>query len=161
MKYLKYLWYVVKHKWYVAMECLREGIYWRGLCHDMSKLRLDEFVPYARFFFSDKPGVDITSPSKACDEKDEDFERAWMLHQKRNRHHWQWWVLFGMVIPMREPYRTEMVCDWVGAGKAQGRFSPKGDRFREVRVWYEQEKKNINLHPKTRKWVEDKIYERI
>ena len=53
--YYKYLQYVIKHKYYVMIECFKVGLYWRGLVHDMSKFRPSEFIPYARYFYGDYP----------------------------------------------------------------------------------------------------------
>lgn len=55
MKYLKYLKYILKHKYYVAVECFKMGLIWRGLVHDLSKLRLSEFGAYANYFYGNYP----------------------------------------------------------------------------------------------------------
>lgn len=36
--HLAYLWYVLRHKYFVFVECCRLGVPWRGLVHDLSKL---------------------------------------------------------------------------------------------------------------------------
>lgn len=163
MKYVKYLKYVLRHKWYVMIECFRFGLIWRGIMHDMSKLRPSEFIPYANFFYGN--GNDIRSRRdksgyyKPTDTGDKEFDFAWLFHQKRNSHHWQWWVLpedgGGLkVLEMSDVAILEMVCDWLGAGKAQGKFSPKNDKFKETRAWYSVNKEKMQLHPKTRRIVE-------
>ena len=43
-----------------------------------------------------------------------------------------------------------MVCDWIGAGKAQG----YGDN---PFAWYTQNKNKMQLHKDTRKWIEAKL----
>jgi hypothetical protein len=153
-KYLKYFWYVIRHKWYVGVECFKKGAYWRGLVHDISKLLPDEFIPYARHFYGSKEGIKRG--------RDKSFDFAFLLHQKRNKHHWQWWILPAdkggvRIFEVAEPYLTEMVCDWIGAGKAQGHFSPKDDPLREVRNWWEKNNKKMQLHKKTRKYLEKVI----
>jgi len=50
-KYFEYLIYVLRHKWYVFIECCRVGIIWSGLTHDLSKFLPDEFIPYANYFY--------------------------------------------------------------------------------------------------------------
>jgi len=55
-KYLKYLKYVLVHKYYVFIECFKVGLFWRGIMHDMSKFFPDEFLPYARYFYGEYPG---------------------------------------------------------------------------------------------------------
>ena len=165
--YLKYFWYIIKHKWFVMIECFKKGLYWRGLIHDLSKLYPGEFLPYTNFFYrkkdSDiKKGRNKTGYYKPTDTGDKDFDFAWLLHQKRNRHHWQWWILpedeGGVkILPMGEPYLTEMICDWVGAGKAQGHFSPKNDKYYEIREWYKQNGNKIQLDKETRKEIEKRL----
>lgn len=64
--------------------------------HDMSKFSPDEFIPYARYFYDNRSdinkGRDSTGYYKPTDTRDKAFDFAWLLHQKRNRHHWQWWM---------------------------------------------------------------------
>ena len=45
-----YLKYVLRHKWYVLIECVRLGIIWQGLWHDWHKFLPSEWFPYARYF---------------------------------------------------------------------------------------------------------------
>ena len=161
-KYLKYLNYILKHKWYVMTECFKQGLIWRGLLHDLSKFLPDEFFPYANHFYG-RRGGDETGSCKLTDTGDKASDFAWLLHQKRNRHHWQWWILAedegGLkILEICEPYLTEMICDWIGAGKAQGHFSPKEDRYFETRRWYQKNGSRMNLDETTRQKVEERIH---
>jgi hypothetical protein len=160
-KYFKYLRYLLRHKWYVTVECFKVGLYWRGLMHDMSKFSLSEFIPYAKYFYGlgndIKRGRNSTGYYKPTDTGDKAFDFAWLLHQKCNRHHWQWWILpedeGGVkILEIQEPYRTEMLCDWIGAGKAQGKFSPKDDYLYETRIWWKANNSKMQLHPNTREY---------
>jgi len=128
MKYLRYLNYVLKHKWYVFLECCKAGHFWLGIIHDWSKFRPSEFFPYAEHFYGKgrtiKSGRDKTGYYKAGDSGEESFDFAWLLHQKRNRHHWQWWILpmddrTTKLFDIGYRYLDELVCDWKGAGRAQ------------------------------------------
>ena len=144
MKYLKYLRYLLVHKWFVFVECAKLGIWWRGIVHDMSKFLPSEFFPYANKFFG------IRTP-----EAMEAFKLAWLRHQKLNRHHWQWWELWSdngsvEMLEITDEYRREMLADWRGAGRAQG----KGD---DVREWYLKNKNNIRFNSHTRAWIEAQI----
>lgn len=99
--YWKYLKYVLKHKWYVFVECCKLGIPLRGLLHDLSKLLPSEFFPYAHYFY----GTWIKESEWHGDKRNyvpwkytemgvkEAFDLAWLKHQKRNKHHWQYWLL--------------------------------------------------------------------
>ena len=109
---IKYLKYLIKHKYYVTVECFKRGLYWRGLTHDLSKFLPDEFIPYMNFFYG-----------KSKEFAQSQFDFAWLKHQKRNPHHWQWWILKEdsgeyKIFEMSREYREEMLCDWHGAGKA-------------------------------------------
>ena len=122
--FISYLKYVLRHKWYVFLECVKLGIPIRGITHDLSKFLPDEFIPYALHFYGGiKTGRDETGYYKPTDTGDPDFEMAWLLHQKRNDHHWQWWILpeddgGTKILEMSEGACKEMLADWRGAGKA-------------------------------------------
>lgn len=127
MKYYKYLKYVIRHKWFVMLACFKQGIYWQGITHDLSKFRPSEFFPYANYFYGNKPNDrDKNKWRKSTTTSDEQFDFAWLLHLKRNPHHWQWWILpeddgGTKILDMPSHYLSEMLCDWHGAGQAQGR----------------------------------------
>lgn len=199
MKYWKYLWYVIRHKWYVMLACFgyrkaHTGMIWLGLLHDWSKFLPSEFFPYAEHFYGEwakkncykcvsivgnqckynysgigqgeqavsckdylrsGAGVrDKTGYYKPTDTGDPAFDFAWLLHQKRNKHHWQWWLLpedeGGVkVLPIQPKYRLEMLCDWLGASAAQGH----GGDLESVAKWYDQNGHKMQLHPDTRAWI--------
>lgn len=115
IKHIKYLVYLLKHKWFVLIAGLKIGVpLWRLLVHDLSKFRPSEWFPYTEFFYSrskrksytynsdgqkriitpskdDKLGQDSSTSRKNT--KRIKFDRAWMHHQNRNDHHWQYWLL--------------------------------------------------------------------
>ena len=151
-KYIYYIKYLIKHKWYVFLECWHLGIPWLGIVHDFSKLRWSELVPYARHFGGNiQRGRDKTGYYKAGAGGDRDFDVAWLYHLHRNKHHHQYWCLTqdddpNMVLKMPYKYMLEMVADWRGAGKAQG--TP------DTKVWYLAHRERMRLHPVTRVEVE-------
>lgn len=156
--YLQYLRYVLRHKWFVFLECCQLGVPWLGVVHDWSKLLPSEFIPYARHFY-DPDGLpkkvrDETGYYRPMDTGDLPFDYAWLLHQKRNRHHWQFWLLpedegGTKILPMPEKYRLEMLADWIGAGQALG--TPG------VTKWYTANKGRMMLHVSTRAWIESTL----
>ena len=155
-KHLKYASYLARHKAYVTLECFHQGLFRRGLMHDLSKLRPSEWLPYTEFFYGEKaaPVREKTGYYKPTDTGDQSFDFAWLLHQKRNDHHWQWWVLpkddGGLkILKMSPEARLEMVCDWCGASRAQGYGG-----WEAVQEWYQANKGKMQLHPETRAWVE-------
>ncbi len=59
-KHVRYLKYVLKHKLYVLRAAISLGIVWRGLLHDLSKFRPDEWRPYANWYFGQTPQSDLS-----------------------------------------------------------------------------------------------------
>jgi hypothetical protein len=162
-KHLKYLSYVLRHKWFVFVEACRLGIPWRGLVHDLSKFRPSEWMPYARYFYGDYPefktmptGLKWQYTGQTKEDVDREFDAAWLRHQHRNPHHWQYWVLREddggtRNLPMPDAYRREMLADWRGAGRALGKP--------DTQAWYERNKDKMLLHPETRAWIEEQLME--
>lgn len=156
--YLNYLKYVLRHKYFVYRECLNlEVPLLIAILHDWDKFLPDEFLPYARFFYNPdgtkKQIRDKSGYYKPDDTGDIAFDMAWLSHARRNRHHWQYWVLATTdgekVVDMPEVYRREMLADWRGAGKAQG--TP------DTMYWYVTNREKMRLHSDTRKWIEAQL----
>lgn len=146
--YGKYLRVVLRHKWFVFLECCKLGVPWLGLIHDWSKFLPSEFKAYAQYFYGswgdDKPQW-----------LEDAFDLAWLHHQHRNKHHWQRWLLTldsarsdGKLIPLTMPdrYRREMLADWRGAGRAYGNL--------DTVKWYVKNCNQIQIDGTTRDWVE-------
>lgn len=155
-----YLKYIIKHKWYVLVECWKLGILGRGLLHDLSKLLPSEWVSYVDYFYGNHPSrdevLDYQTYAKFNFIFKEDVKRgfdiAWLHHQKRNKHHWQYWLLTkdsGETIALRMPekYAKEMLADWRGAGRAINGYD-------DTKNWYLKNRDNMILHHETRAWVE-------
>ena len=110
--------------------------------HDASKYSDEEYEPYANWFYGDEKSK-------------EDFDIAWLHHQKVNPHHWQYWILINdedgiecMDMPMM--YIIEMICDWWS-------FSWSKGNLYEILDWYKQHKGSIMLSDTTRDRVETLI----
>lgn len=143
-RHLAYARYVMRHKWFVFVACIKLGVpLWIAVFHDWDKFLPDEWFPYARAFY--KPdGTSQYAP-------DETFTTAWNAHQKRNKHHWQYWMITWdrgetECLMMPEVYSLEMLADWIGAGRALGKPDTK--------AWYIDNKDKIRLHPMTRAFIE-------
>ena len=157
-RYWAYLKYVLRHKWFVFVECCKDGMPLTGLLHDMNKLCPKLFVPYARFFYA-PDGTKIERRDKSgyynpFNTGDKAFDLAVKTHLMSNPHHWQYWVLpLGkqevMVYPMSRKALREMVCDWRGAAKANGTPGLKD--------WYDKNKHSLVLHDESRKVLEKLI----
>lgn len=153
--HLRYLWYVTRHKWFVFLECWRLGVpLWQSLPHDWDKFLPDEWFPYVAKFYGPTPTTRETtggydpSPSALA------FKIAWLKHWHRNAHHWEHWVQSTRkgpeALPMPDCYRREMLADWRGAGRAQG----KGN---DVAAFYQANGPTMVLHPDTRAWIEAEL----
>ena len=147
-RHYKYLSYVLRHKWFVLLAGLKLRVPIHLLIlHDISKFYPSEWFAYARTFYS---------PSgKGQFESGTSFDMAWNAHQKRNKHHWQYWMLNmddggRKCLPMPPRYRKEMLADWMGAGRA----ITGTDNTLE---WYTNNRHKMKLHPETRTWIEEKI----
>jgi len=109
--------------------CFKEKLYWRGLVHDINKFTLSSIKAYARYFYlkngKGKFVRDNSGYYDAAQTGDLAFDLAWLHHQHTNKHHWQYWTMVtdkGEVRYLDIPlvYIHEMLCDWRGAGRAQG-----------------------------------------
>lgn len=97
-------------------HCFKAGIFWQGLFHDLSKYSPTEFIPGAVNYLGDK------SPNEKERERF-GYSRAWLHHQGRNKHHFEYWVDYNPKLNRKEPvpmptkYLIEMFCDRVAASK--------------------------------------------
>lgn len=114
-KYLKHLIVVVKHKYFVAIECFKLGLYWQGIVHDLSKFSITEFAQSAKYFQGTETPINKIKVKLG-------YSKAWLHHKGRNKHHWEYWIDFydGVLkpCPIPEKYLKEMCCDMIGASKA-------------------------------------------
>lgn len=99
--HIKYLWYVLRHKWFVFVAGLKLHVpLVQLITHDWSKFLPSEWGPYVAYFYGEKPSDEeverawrLTFYLKSAAEIEADFDRAWNYHQKRQPHHWQYWLL--------------------------------------------------------------------
>lgn len=163
-KHWSYLRYVARHKWFVFVAGLKTGApIWRLVIHDWSKFLPSEWFPYAQHFYGDNQGEGLRAIGEfgLCElapwgfyAKDR-FTSAWNLHQKRNRHHWQFWLVVqddgeAFPLPIPEKFLREMVADWAGAGRAiKGTW--------EVASWYEKNRGRMRLRVEDRARVEELV----
>lgn len=149
-RHLEYLWYIIRHKYFVFIECRKLNVpLWAAITHDWQKFTPTEWKPYALSFYGpwkykERPGWLV-----------EAFDRAWLHHQHCGPHHWQYWILredSGKVKALKMPdkYQREMLADWHGAGRA---ISGKNNTVE----WYLKEREKIQLHSETRKWIEKQL----
>jgi hypothetical protein len=159
IKHIKYLRYVLLHKWYVFLACVEYGIakgclfrmLWRGIKHDWSKFLPSEWIPYANYFYGE--GSSTRTQSR---EAKLAFDTAWLKHQHRNNHHWQHWILredSGDTKRVAMPLICiwEMLADWQGAGRAiTGKTGGTA-------AWYQKNAERIMLNPATEVYVRTEL----
>jgi hypothetical protein len=128
--------------------CLKCGLLWQGITHDLSKYSFREFWVSARYFQG------ISSPIDA-EKRANGYSLAWQNHKAKNKHHWHYWTDFeeGKLIVLRMPpkYVAEMLCDWIGASKAYNKGKWTIDT---LKGWYAKNKDIYYLHKSTRRYVE-------
>ena len=111
-KFFKHFHTVNKHRFLVFKLCLKAGIPYRGLVHDLSKYSPTEFLESVRFYTGDK------SPIMGAKNK-YGYSKAWLHHFGRNKHHFEYW--YDPSSPVKTPiipykYTVEMICDNLAAG---------------------------------------------
>jgi len=93
---------------------------------------------------------------KNREKDDEAFDLAWLYHQNRNRHHWQYYLSVNRrkeitIAEMPIKYTEEMFADWIGAARAKGQggvYTP---------TWYDNVKDTLILGKATLRWVENAV----
>lgn len=141
-KFFSHLKTVMTHRKWVRHYCFKAGLYWQGITHDLSKYNPIEFFESVKYYQGTR------SPIDACKEAN-GYSKAWLHHRSHNKHHREYWTdyydkgCYSLIMPYK--YATEMLCDFLGAGRAY-----MGDKFSykaEFDWWEIQLKKNICIHP--------------
>ncbi|MDD6279680.1 MAG: DUF5662 family protein [Oscillospiraceae bacterium] len=107
---------VTIHRHRVLVHCIKAGIVWRGLVHDLSKFSPTEFIPGVKYYQGTR------SPNE-MERENVGYSRAWMHHKGRNRHHFEFWTDYNPKtrrlepVPMPDIFVYEMFCDRVAASK--------------------------------------------
>jgi len=103
---------ITKHKWVVFKLCVKVGIPFKGIVHDLSKYSPTEFWESVKYYRG------IASPIPVARKK-EGYSKAWLHHKGRNKHHYEYWYDHKARIPLPiipYKYAIEMVCDSMAAG---------------------------------------------
>lgn len=134
------------HKKEVMRLCFKLGLYKQGLMHDLSKYSPQEFISGVIFFSGDKsPNTNerhVTGKSE-----------AWLHHKGRNRHHFEYWIDYGLNpgegikgVEMPTKYVVEMFCDRVAACKTYYK-----DKYHEGTPleYFMKNHEHYTIHPNT------------
>lgn len=142
---IKHFVVITKHRHKVISHCRKSGIFLQGLRHDLSKYSPTEFIAGAKNFAGDKsPNVNERNTNG--------FSRAWLHHQGRNKHHYEYWVDYDekankkVPVPMPTKYLIEMFCDRVAASKIY-----YGDSYTDDTplAYFEKTRSRRYIHEKT------------
>lgn len=107
---------ITRHRHTVIRHCIKAGIFWQGLMHDLSKYSPSEFFVGVKYYQGNR------SPNEA-EREAYGYSIAWMHHKGRNRHHFEYWTDYNPKTKVIEPvemplkYVKEMFCDRVAASK--------------------------------------------
>ena len=166
--FLGHLRTVQQHRHQVFIHCLKAGIPWRGLVHDLSKFSPTEFIPGVLYYQGNR------SPNEREREVD-GSSKAWMHHKGRNKHHFEFWYDYEMAtkklvpIDMPDRYIKEMFCDRLAASKI---YKGKDYNNHESLEYFRRGNARAKMHPETadllEKWLtilseegEDAAFEEI
>ncbi|MGC4020211.1 MAG: DUF5662 family protein [Muricomes sp.] len=126
MKAVQHFLTITRHKMLVMKECFQVGLYKQGLLHDLSKYSWTEFKVGCKYYQGDR------SPNNA-EREDKGCSYAWLHHKGRNKHHYEYWIDYGLdggknMVGMKMPtrYVVEMFLDRIAASKIY-----KGTEYRD------------------------------
>ena len=141
---------ITRHRHLVIRHCYHCGILWQGLRHDLSKYSPTEFLEGIRYYRPDR------SPNMGAREAN-GYSRAWLHHQGRNKHHFEYWVDYSMKSKRKEPvqmpvrYVVEMLCDRIAASKIY--FDKEYDDTKPYQ-YFDKARKRRYMHPTTSAMLE-------
>lgn len=127
---------VCTHKYWVFHYCCLAGIPWRGIKHDLSKFSPTEFFESVKYYSGTR------SPIDTCKEENS-YSKAWLHHKGRNKHHYEYWQdnfdKGGKPLIMPFEDTVEMLCDYLGAGRA---YSGKKFSYETEFEWWKEKRKD-------------------
>ena len=105
------------HRRLVRHYCLKLGLVWQGLTHDLSKYSPTEFWRSVKYYQGYRSPNDAERIANGV-------SLSWLHHKGRNRHHFEYWIDYclredgsvyigGCKMPKR--YVAEMFCDRIAA----------------------------------------------
>lgn len=152
MKVCQHFKTVTYHRWLVMKGCFSIGLYWQGICHDLSKYSPAEFLVGARFYQGNR------SPNNAEREK-KGYSSSWLHHKGRNKHHYEYWIDYSTEnikggispVPMPVKYILEMMMDRIAASKV---YAKEAYTRHHPWLYYLKGRGKAPLHEKTRMIME-------
>lgn len=130
------------HRRWVRHYCFKQGLFWQGLTHDLSKYSPTEFFESVKYYQG------TSSPIDAC-KKANGVSYAWMHHKGRNPHHYEYWQdnfdKGGQPVLMPYKYFVEEMCDFIGAARA---YLGKDFSYIKELEWWKNKRKTCAMHPR-------------
>ncbi len=142
---------ITNHKLLVMKYCFKVGLYKQGLLHDLSKYTWIEFSAGIKYYKG------YVSPN-GIQKKVEGLSTAWLHHKGRNKHHFEYWIdyginaeegLKGMKMPVK--YVVEMFIDRMSASM---NYQKEKYTDKSPLEYYEKRAEYYLLHEDTRKQLE-------
>ena len=144
---------ITEHRHLVCQYCMRLGLVWQGLTHDLSKYSATEFWRGAKYYQGYRSPNDAERTATG-------ISLAWLHHKGRNRHHFEYWIDYavqpdgsvlytGNKMPIR--YVAEMFCDRIAASRVY-----LGEAYTDSSAWeyYAKSRDLILMHPDTQAELE-------
>ena len=148
--FVKHFKKVCTHKYWVFRYCVKAGIPFQGLFHDMSKFSPTEFLESVKYYQGS------SSPIDAC-KKENGYSEAWMHHKGRNKHHYEFWQdnfdNGGVALEMPLKYKKEMICDFMGAGRAY--YGNSFNMQKEYEWWLNKRSKPLAMHENDKAFLDE------
>lgn len=142
---------ITNHKMLVMKYCFKVGLYKQGLLHDLSKYSWVEFSTGIKYYRGN------VSPN-GIEKKEIGYSKAWLHHKGRNRHHFEYWIDYGINpkdglqgMNMPKKYVVEMFIDRMAACKNYLKDEYKDSSALE---YYNKGKDNYVLHCESRRLLE-------
>ena len=153
-KFFGHLKTVYTHRKWVRRYCFYAKMYWQGLTHDLSKYNPVEFFESVKYYQGTRSPIDAAKESKGCSD-------AWLHHKTHNKHHREYWTdnydSGTASICMPSKYAKEMLCDFLGAGRA---YMGKDFTYQKEWDWWNNKlKEGIAIHPETAYFITAALYD--
>lgn len=120
-----------------------------GLLHDLSKFSPTELLESANYYAGG-----TSSPINEA-KKDKGYSLAWFHHKGRNRHHYEYWYdnidTGGTKVKMPEEYADELICDYLGAGRA---YMKHNFTYVNEYKWWTDKRNILAMNEKTKTLVD-------
>ena len=137
---------VIRHKNKVLVHCIKCGLPFRGLVHDLSKFSPSELFESARYYQGNR------SPIGAC-RRATGVSYAWLHHKGRNKHHIEYWLDPDCAVTPLMPYKyaVECVCDKLAATKT---YAGKEYNTSMPMAHWQRYGNKVNGNPRTMAFIE-------